>query len=119
MKLLIHLVTVCCVSLKPCSMFLRISGRSSAIYTVSRHSRRMRCIQGLTIEEAVLALRLALPLAGSLLSWPLGARATLALVVLSELARKNLVLLELTAGLGSWWLWWRRFFCLEVGIRHA
>ena len=100
-------------------MFLRISGRSSAICTVSRHSGRIGYRQGPTIEKAVLALRFALPLVTPLLSWPLGARATLALVVLGELPRKNLVLLELTAGLGARWLRWRRFFCLEVGIRHA
>lgn len=53
MKLLIHFVTVCCVSLKPCSMFLRISGRSSAFLLAATQILLSRQH---TIEEAVLPL---------------------------------------------------------------
>jgi hypothetical protein len=52
-KLLIHFVTVCCVSLKPCSMFLRISGRSSAFLL---EATRILMSRHHTIEEAVLSL---------------------------------------------------------------
>tara|TARA_R110002003_G_scaffold814_5_gene21559 strand:+ start:7099 stop:7344 length:246 start_codon:yes stop_codon:yes gene_type:complete len=53
-------------------------------------------------------------------SWSMYAwLAALALVVLSQLARIYLVLLELAARLWAGRLWWWSFLGLEVGVRHA
>lgn len=118
-KLLIHFVTVCFVSSKPCSMFLRISGRSSGSILVAAQVLTSR---HRTIEEAVLPLGLTRPL-----SLPLATRCVtalalwtaLTLVVLSQLSRIYLVLLELTTGLRARRLGRRSLLGLEVGIRHA
>lgn len=118
-KLLIQFVTVFCVSLNPCSMFLRISGRSSALVLASTPAW---IPSQPTIEEAVLPVGFARPLSLRLATrciTSLCAGAALALVVLGQLSRVYLVLLQLATGLGSRWLRWRGLLGLEVGIRHA
>lgn len=72
-----------------------------------------------TIKKAVLPLRLAGPLPGTLLTRTLASWTTLALVVLGQLSRVDFVLLQLTPRLRARWLGWRGFFSLEVGVRHA
>jgi hypothetical protein len=73
---------------------------------------------GSTVEEAVLSLRLTRP-RSSRLTLATRLRPALALVVLRQLSRIYLVLLELAAGLRARWLRWGRVFGLEVWVRHA
>ena len=76
-----------------------------------------------TIKEAVFAVGLIRPQAGLLSPGSFAGctrpMSALALVVLGQLSRIHLVLLQLAAGLWARWLWRRRLLGLEVGVRHA
>ena len=76
-----------------------------------------------TVKKAVLSLGLARSsarlLSLALSTLPLTTCTALSLVVLRQLSRVNLVLLELASGLWARWLRWGSFLGLEVGVRHA